>query len=141
MTDPPLQPRLRDRLTPATVPLVSRAWVLREVAALPGLDDAQRHQLVDALIGYEPERHHGLRNNFIAWVIMLGGTGLARLADVAPWLGFGAGLMLVLWLARLLAVRALRWRLAQLTAPPDGAAASAAATRPGAGSRDGHGSA
>lgn len=133
MTDPTLQARFRDRLTPAAVLLVSRAWVLREVAALPGLDDARRRQLVDELIGYEPERRHGLRNNFIAWVILLGGTGLARLAGVAPWLGFAAGLLLVLWLARLLAVRALRWRLARLTAPPDAADGSAAATRPGAG--------
>jgi hypothetical protein len=114
---PPLQVRFLDRLTPAAVLLVSRAWVLREVAALPDIDDARRGQLVDELIGYEPERRHGLRNNFIAWLIMLGGTGLARLAGVAPWLGFVAGLLLVLLLARQLAVRALRWRLAQLTAP------------------------
>ncbi len=113
----PLQPRFLDRLTPTAVLLVSRAWVLREVAALPDIDEARRVQLVDELIGYEPERHHGLRNNFIAWLIMLGGTGLARLAGVAPWLGFVAGLLLVLLLARQLAVRALRWRLAQLTAP------------------------
>ncbi len=104
-------------MQPGAGPVVSRAWVLREVAALPDIDEARRVQLVDELIGYEPERHHGLRNNFIAWLIMLGGTGLARLAGVAPWLGFVAGLLLVLLLARQLAVRALRWRLAQLTAP------------------------
>jgi len=113
------QPRIRwlDRLTPAAVLLVSRAWVLREVAAVPGLDEARRAELVDELIAYEPERRHGLRNNFIAWLIMLGGTGLADLAGAPPWLGFVAGLLLVLLLARELAVRALRWRLAQQTQP------------------------
>lgn len=118
----PLPIRFVDRVTPTAVTLVSRAWVLREVSALPGLDDARRAELVDELVAYEPERHHGLRNNFIAWIIMLGGTGLARLVEVAPWLGFVAGLLVVLLLARELAVRALRWRLAQLVAAP---------TRPG----------
>jgi hypothetical protein len=33
---------------------------------------------------------------------------------VPPWLGFVAGLLVVLLLAREVAVRALRWRLAQL---------------------------
>jgi len=109
-----LRIRWIDRLTPTAVLLVSRAWVLREVGALPGIDDARRAELADELIGYEPERRHGLRNNFIAWLIMLGGTGLARLVGAAPWLGFIAGLLIVLMLARELAVRALRWRLAQL---------------------------
>lgn len=117
-TSPPsLQIRFIDRLTPAAVLLVSRAWVLREVAALPAIDDARRAELVDELIGYEPERRHGLRNNFISWLIMLGGTGLARLAGIAPWIGFVAGLLVVLLLARQLATRALRWRLRQLTMP------------------------
>jgi len=104
-----------DRLTPTAVLLVSRAWVLREVATVPDLDEVQRAKLADELIGYEPERRHGLRNNFIAWLIMLGGVGLAELIGAAPWLGFVAGLLIVLLLARELAVRALRWRLAQLT--------------------------
>jgi len=107
--------RWLDRLTPTAVLLVSRAWVLREVAAVAGIDDARRAELADELIGYEPERRHGLRNNFIGWVIMLGGTGLAHLVGAPPWLGFVAGLLVVLLLARELAVRALRWRLAQLT--------------------------
>jgi hypothetical protein len=111
-----LRVRWIDRLTPTAVLLVSRAWVLREVGALPSIDDARRAGLVDELIGYEPERRHGLRNNFIAWLIMLGGTGLAGLVGAAPWLGFAAGLLIVLMLARELAVRALRWRLAQLIA-------------------------
>jgi hypothetical protein len=110
----PLRIRAIDRLTPTAVLLVSRAWVLREVGAVPDLDDRRRAELVDELIGYEPERRHGLRNNFVAWLLMLGGTGLARLLDVAPWLGFVAGLLVVLLLARALAVRALRWRLKQL---------------------------
>ena len=113
----PDQPSIRwvDRLTPTAVLLVSRAWVLREVAAIPGLDDARRAELIDELIGYEPERRHGLRNNFIAWLIMLGGTGLARLLGVPPWLGFVVGLLIVSLLARELTTRTLRWRLAQLT--------------------------
>ena len=111
----PLRIRWIDRLTPTAVLLVSRAWVLREVAALPGLGEARRAELADELIGYEPERRHGLRNNFIGWLIMLGGTGLARLAGVPPWLGFVAGLLVVLLLARAVAIRARRWRLAQLT--------------------------
>jgi hypothetical protein len=113
----PLRIRWTDRLTPTEVLLVSRAWVLREVDALPGLSEARRAELADELIGYEPERRHGLRNNFIGWLIMLGGTGLAQLAGVPPWLGFVAGLLVVLLLARAVAVRALRWRLAQLTGP------------------------
>lgn len=116
----PLPIRFVDRVTPTAVLLVSRAWVLREVSALPDLDEARRAELVDALIAYEPERRNGLRNNFIAWIIMLGGTGLARLVDVAPWLGFVAGLLVVLLLARELAVRAMRWRLAQLVAARTG---------------------
>jgi hypothetical protein len=116
----PRRIRFIDRLTPTAVLLVSRAWVLREVAALPALDDARRAELVEALIGYEPERRHGLRNNFIAWLIMLGGTGLARLAEVPPWVGFVAGLLIVLLLARQLAVRTLRWRLLQLASPERG---------------------
>ena len=110
--------RFIDRLTPPAVLLVSRAWVLREVGAVPGLDEARREALVDELIAWEPERRHGLRNNFIAWLLMLGGTGVARLVGVEPWIGFVAGLLLVLLLARQLAVRALRWKLAELTGAP-----------------------
>jgi hypothetical protein len=111
----PQRIRWIDRVTPTAVLLISRAWVLREVAAVPGLDDFQRARLSDELISYEPERRHGLRNNFIAWLIMLGGVGLAELIGAAHWIGFVAGLLVVLLLARELAVRALRWRLAQLT--------------------------
>jgi len=105
--------RWLDRLTPAAVLLVSRAWVMREVAAVPALDAARRARLVDELSGYEPPRRHGLRNTFVAWLLMLGGAALARLLGVAPWLGFVGGMLVVLLLARELACRALRWRLAQ----------------------------
>ncbi len=120
MTAPPraLRIRLIDRLTPAAVLLVSRAWILREVATVDGIDDAQRAQLADELLGYEPERRFGLRNSFIAWLIMLGGALLARLIDVPPWIGFVAGLLIVLALARELATRALRWKLGQMLEPP-----------------------
>lgn len=106
--------RILDRLTPTATLLVSRAWVLREVEAVPGIDATRRAELVDALVGYEPERRHGLRNNFIAWILMLGGTAVARLVGAEPWIGFVAGLAIVLLLARLLVVRALRWKLARL---------------------------
>ncbi len=106
--------RLIDFVTPTAALLVSRAWVLREVETVEGLDEASRVQLADELTSYEPERRNGLRNNFIAWVLMLGGAMLARLLGATPWLGFVAGLLIVLLLARLLAERALRWRLAQL---------------------------
>lgn len=116
MGEPPDQEpaRWRDRLTPAAVLLVSRAWVMREVAAVPGLDTAQRARLVDELLGYEPPRRHGLRNTFVAWLLMLGGAALARLLGIAPWLGFVGGMLVVLLLARELACRALRWRLGRL---------------------------
>lgn len=94
--------------------LVSRAWVLREVGAVADIDDRRRAQLIDALCAYEPERRHGLRNNFVAWLLMLGGAALARLVGVPPWLGFIAGMLIVLVLARLLATRTLRWQLQQL---------------------------
>jgi hypothetical protein len=110
-----LRIRWIDHVTPTAVLLVSRAWVLREVGGLPGIDERRRAELVDELVGYEPQRRHGLRNNFIAWLIMLGGTGLAHLSGLPPWLGFVAGLLVVLMLAREVAVRSLRWRLAQLT--------------------------
>ncbi len=105
--------RLIDFVTPTAALLVSRAWVLREVEAIEGLDEASRVRLVDELTSYAPERRNGLRNSFIAWVLMLGGAMLARLLGVTPWLGFVAGFLIVLVLARLLAERALRWRLAQ----------------------------
>jgi len=109
-----LRIRAIDRLTPTAVLLVSRAWVLREVAAVPSLDEARRAELVDELIAYEPERRHVLRNNFIAWLLMLGGVGLAGLVGLPGWVGFVAGLLVVVLLARLLAVWALRWKLAWL---------------------------
>ena len=106
--------RAVDFATPTAVLLVSRAWVLREVNTVTGIDAARRAELADALCAYEPERRNGLRNNFIAWIIMLGGSALAPLASLPAWLGFASGVLVVLALARALATRTLRWRLAQL---------------------------
>ncbi len=119
MPAPPDRPSIRalDYLTPTAVLLVSRAWVLREVGAVADLDDGRRAQLADELSAYEPERRNGLRNNFIAWLIMLGGAGLASLIGLPAWLGFAGGVLIVLAMARALATRALRWRLAQLIDP------------------------
>lgn len=113
----PLPIRAHDYLTPTAVLLVSRAWVLREVSTVDGQDERRRVQLVDELVAYEPERRNGLRNNFIAWLIMLGGAGLASLIGLPAWLGFAGGVLIVLAMARALATRALRWRLAQLIDP------------------------
>ena len=106
-------PRWHDHLTPTAAGLVSRAWVMREVMQVPALDNVERLQLIDALVGYEPPRAHGLRNNFIGWVLMLGGAMVADAAGIAPGWGFATGVLVVLLLARKLATRALRWRLQQ----------------------------
>lgn len=98
--------------------LVSRAWVLREVNAVADIDAPRRTELADALCAYEPERRNGLRNNFIAWIIMLGSSAVAPLAGLPAWLGFAFGVLIVLALARALATRTLRWQLARLLATP-----------------------
>jgi hypothetical protein len=113
----------RDRVTPTAVGLVSRGWVMREVARRVG-DAAMRARLVDELCAYEPQRRHGLRNNFIFWVGVLSAAALSRWIGLPGWTGFVAALLAFLWIARELAVRALRWRLDQLlgnasTAAPD----------------------
>jgi hypothetical protein len=113
----------RDRLTPTAVGLVSRAWVMREVARRVA-DASTRARLVDELSAYEPQRRHGLRNNFIFWIGVLSAAVLAQLAGLPGWTGFVAALLAFLWIARELAVRTLRWRLDQLlenasTAAPD----------------------
>jgi hypothetical protein len=105
----------RDRLTPTAVGTVSRAWVMREVANRVA-DEARRARLVDELVTYEPPRRHGLRNNFIFWGGVLGAAALSRLVGLPGWTGFVAALLGFLWVARELAVRALRWRLDQLLA-------------------------
>jgi hypothetical protein len=108
-----MQPTLLDRLTPIAVGVVSRAWVLREVAAVPGLDAAARSRLVDALSEYQPPRRQPMRDNLIAWAVLLGGAMLFNALDLPGWIGFVLGLFALTAVARLLAVRALRWRLAQ----------------------------
>jgi uncharacterized membrane protein YcfT len=107
-------PSLADRFTPTAVGVVSRAWVIAAVMRVPSLSDAQRRQLVEQLCTYQPPRRHGLRDNFIAWVILLGGAMLFNAFDLPGWIGFVLGLVLLTALARTLAVRALRWRLDRL---------------------------
>jgi len=109
-----MQPTLADRFSPAAVGVVSRAWVIAEVLRVPALSDAQRRQLVEQLCDYQPPRKHGLRDNFIAWMILLGGAMLFNALGLPGWIGFVLGLVLVTALARTLAVRALRWRLDRL---------------------------
>jgi len=110
----------RDRITPTAVGLVSRAWVIAEVeraADRAGIADAAaRARLVEALVGYEPPREHGIRNNAIVWVGLIGGAMLADAIGLPAWTGFAAALAVLLLIARELAVRTLRWRLAQLLA-------------------------
>ena len=108
-----VRPTLLDRFIPVAVGVVSRAWVLREVAAVPGLDAAARSRLVDALSEYQPPRRQPMRDNFIAWVVQLGGAMLFNALDLPGWIGFMLGLVALTAVARLLAVRALRWRMAQ----------------------------
>ncbi|MDL1860572.1 hypothetical protein FBR04_06025 [Betaproteobacteria bacterium PRO7] len=110
----------RDRITPTAVGLVSRAWVIAEVeraADRAGITDAAtRAQWVEVLVGYEPPRAHGIRNNAIVWIGLIGGAMLASAFGLPAWTGFVAALIGFLLIARELAVRALRWRLGQLLA-------------------------
>ena len=109
-----MTPTLADRFTPTAVGVVSRAWVIAEVLRVPQLGDAHRRQLVDQLCAYQPPRRHGLRDTFIAWFILLGGAMLFNALGLPGWLGFVTALVLLVALARALAVRALRWRLDRL---------------------------
>lgn len=111
-----MTPTLADRFTPTAVGVVSRAWVIDAVLRVPSLSDAQRRQLVEQLCTYQPPRRHGLRDNFIAWMILLGGAMLFNALDLPGWIGFVLGLVLLTALARTLAVKALRWRLERLLA-------------------------
>lgn len=107
--------RTLDRFTPTAVGLVSRAWVIEEVERTAS--DATRHPaLIEELVGFEPPRTHGLRNMFLFWALAIGASGVADAVGLPPWSGFVVVLLLFLWLARLLAVKALRWRLEQLLA-------------------------
>lgn len=109
-----MAPTLVDRISPTEVGVVSRAWVIGEVMRVPALSDARRRQLVDQVCGYQPPRKHGLRDNFIAWLVLLGGAALFNALDLPGWIGFVIGLVVLTALARVLAVKALRWQLQQL---------------------------
>jgi hypothetical protein len=103
----------KDRLSPTAVGLVSRAWVIDQVESR-GVDPQRRDVLIDELVGYEPPRTHGLRNNLIFWIGAFGAAMIARAIDLPGWLGFAAALVFFIWIGRELAVRALRWRLDRL---------------------------
>ena len=105
--------QLRDRFTPTAVGLVSRAWVVAEVEGRVS-DPARRPALIDDLVGYEPPRQHALRNMFLFWLTAIAASALAGTLGVPRWTGFVVAVALFAWLARLLAVKALRWRLDQL---------------------------
>lgn len=102
-----------DRITPTGVWLVSRAWIIEEVASR-GVDPDQQAALVDELTIYEPRRQHGLRNAFIFWLVAIASAQLADAVGLPKWTGFIAALLFFLGIARELAVRAVRWRLDQL---------------------------
>lgn len=102
-----------DRLTPVAVWLVSRAWVVDEVASR-GVDPQQQAALVDELVVYQPPRRHGLRNTVIFWLVVIASVSLAGAIGLPRWTGFAVALLFFVWVARELAVRGLRWRLDQL---------------------------
>jgi hypothetical protein len=103
-----------DHLTPTAILLVSRGWVIAEVERVEGADETQRARWIDDLVRYDPPRTNGLRNNFIFWIGTLGAAMVAEAIGIRPWIGFVAALLVFLRLARVLAVRTLRWRLQQL---------------------------
>jgi hypothetical protein len=105
--------RTPDRFTPTAVGLVSRAWVIEEVERRVA-EPARRAALIEELVAYEPPRRHALRNMFLFWALAIAGSALAGAVGLPGWAGFVAVLALFAWLARLLAVKALRWRLDQL---------------------------
>jgi hypothetical protein len=74
---------------------------------------------VDELVAFEPPRRHQVRDNLMVWIGALGAAALAGTLGAPPWTGFVVALLLFMLLARALAVRALRWRLAQLLAEGD----------------------
>jgi hypothetical protein len=106
-----MQVRWLDRITPTAVLLVSRGWVIDEVARVPDLHAHERDRLVEELIAYEPPRRHGLRNNFIVWLTLITLSWLASRVGLPAWVGFAAGLLILIAVARALAAGALRWYL------------------------------
>jgi len=109
-----MQPRLIDRFTPTASGLVSRAWVIRCVDEVDGIDEGMRALWIEDLCAFEALRRHGIRNNVIFWVSAVGAAMLADAAGLPGWSGFVAAVFAFLALARALATRTLRWRLAQL---------------------------
>lgn len=112
-----------DRFTPAATGLVSRAWIIRAVGR-HAPDPETRARWTDLLLAYEPPRRNGLRNNFVFWLAAISASALAGAVGLPPWSGFVAVVLLFLWIARVLAVRALEWRLQQLIAGDRDLAAS-----------------
>lgn len=108
-----MQVRWLDRITPTAVLLVSRGWVIEQVAREPDLHPHEREMLVEELIAYEPPRRHGLRNNFIVWLTLITLSWLASLVGLPAWVGFAVGLLILIAVARALAAGALRWYLRQ----------------------------
>ncbi|MCA3220720.1 MAG: hypothetical protein ING59_19675 [Burkholderiales bacterium] len=106
--------KLKHHLTPTATMLVSRAWVMREVEQVPDLSGAERQRLVDLLCAWEPPRNNGLRTNIIAWVCMLGMAMLFGALGLPGWLGFLVAMGGLAAVARVLVMRQLRWKLAQL---------------------------
>jgi protein-S-isoprenylcysteine O-methyltransferase Ste14 len=107
---------LKDRFTPTAVGLVSRAWVIEEVERR--VPDRARHAvLIEELVAYEPPRQHAFRNMFLFWAFAISASTLAGALDLPRWSGFAAVVVLFAWLARLLAIKALRWHLDRLLAP------------------------
>jgi hypothetical protein len=109
--------RASDRFMPTAVGLVSRAWVIEEVERRVA-DPLRRSALIEELVVYEPPRQHGLRNMFLFWVCAIGGSAIAGEFGLPRWGGFLAVVAVFIWLARELAIRALRWRLDQLVEAP-----------------------
>ena len=111
--------RLQDRFTPTAVGLVSRAWVIEEVERR--VSDRARHAaLIEELVGYEPPRQHALRNMFLFWAFAISASALAGALGFPRWSGFVAVVVLFAWLARLLAIKALRWHLDRLVSEGPG---------------------
>jgi thiosulfate reductase cytochrome b subunit len=107
--------RFQDRFTPTAVGLVSRAWVVEEVERRVA-DRARHAALIEELVGYEPPRQHALRNMFLFWAVAISASALAGALGLPRWSGFVVVVALFGWLARLLAIKALRWRLDGLLA-------------------------
>jgi hypothetical protein len=105
-----------DHLIPTATGLVSRAWVIKRVDAIDGVDDGTRRAWIDELCGYEAIRRHGMRNNAIFWTSAIGAGMLTDALGLPGWTGFVAVLVLFVALARVLATRTLLWRLDQLRA-------------------------